>query len=72
MRNGFIVHANATLQFFYATNGTISFIVLGVEKFGVTLPGRAAPFPPPELYSHPTASQERNMEQLSEGSEKEF
>ena len=52
------------MQFFYSTDGTISFIVLGVEQFGVTA-GRVAPFPAPELYPHPTASHERITE-LSE------
>ena len=36
MRNGFILHTYATLQFFYAADGTISFSVLGVEKFTAT------------------------------------
>ena len=63
-RNGLIAHGNATLQFFYSTEGTISFIVLGVERSGVTA-GRVAPFPAPDLFAHPTASQERITE-LSE------
>jgi len=52
------------MQFFFSVDGTISFIVLGVEQSGVTA-GRVAPFPPPELFAHPTASQERITE-LSE------
>jgi len=35
-RNGSVVHAEATLQLFYAADGTISFIVLGVEKFSIS------------------------------------
>jgi len=64
MRNGLTLHCNSTMQFFYSTDGTISFIVLGVEQFGVTA-GKVAPFPAPELYPHPTASHERITE-LSE------
>ena len=33
MRNGMIVHARSTLQFFYGADGYISFVILGVEKF---------------------------------------
>jgi len=37
MRNKFLlVHADATLPFFYAFDGTISFAVLGVEKFTIS------------------------------------
>ena len=35
MRNGFIFHADTTLQYFYGSDGMISFVVLGVEKFTV-------------------------------------
>jgi len=57
MRNGLIVYGNSTMQFFFSVDGAISFIVLGVERFGVT-EMEVAPFPAPELYAHPTASQE--------------
>jgi len=32
MRNGSIVHAESTMQFFYSPDGTISFVVLGAEQ----------------------------------------
>ena len=35
-RNGSILHAEATLQLFYAPDGTISFVVLGWKVFNIT------------------------------------
>jgi len=36
MKNGFLLHADTTMQYFYASDGTISFVVMGVEKFTIT------------------------------------
>ena len=46
------------MQFFYSAEGTISFIVLGLEKFAVS-EDLVPPFPAPELFSHPSALNER-------------
>jgi len=35
MRNRFNIHADATVQYFYGSDGMISFVVLGVEKFTI-------------------------------------
>jgi len=36
LRNGMMLHARSTLQFFYAADGFISFVILGVEKMAIS------------------------------------
>jgi len=33
LKNEFIIHAETTMQLFYGSDGTISFVIIGVEKF---------------------------------------
>jgi len=37
MRNGFILHADATSQHFYSPGGTLSFVIMGVERISFKL-----------------------------------
>ena len=33
LKDGLIIHAESAMQFFYAADGAVSFIIIGVEKF---------------------------------------
>ena len=35
LKKEFIIHAEITMQLFYGSDGTISFVIIGVEKFAI-------------------------------------
>jgi hypothetical protein len=35
MKNGILIQPDATIQLFYAPDGTISFVIIGVERISI-------------------------------------
>ena len=48
VRNGLYLHSNSSLQFFYAADGTISFMFLGIDEYAFS-PDVTPPLPHPPI-----------------------